>query len=563
MERQSLFEDIVQRITDLFQRHSSNMPPPEVDSSIEARRSMDDGLDIANGSSFAWYVDETSLESERIGKYREYDRMDTESVEIASALDIYADNATSGDRESGTIEVVSESAKVIEVLNEVKGRLKLDFALWSIAREMVKYGDCFEEVVVYPDFEVHRLKHLSPSEVKVKEDEWGRPDSEFPYEQMNETGETIAKFADWQILHFKIAKNRTSKYGVDGSLLYPLRKVFKQLAMIEDSLIIARLTRAQQRFAFMIDVSGIEPGEPTADYLRKVKNSMKKKRTIDPVTGRMDLKYNPLSAEEDIFLARRESNGSDVKVLQGASNLGQLADVEYFSKKLFAGLKVPKAWMGFEGETHARAVITELDVQFAKTIRRVQQSLIEGLQKLFDFVLLTRGIDPIANSYTIKLPVLSAIDELREWQMEVIKANVAVTYKNSLGISSEWVYRNLLELSDEDIEEIKKALEDDDALDNVRAAKAAEFAKPAVVVTGNAQGIIAPDANAQDVNAQDANKAAALAVAQQQEPATEALSARELRVMRYKLREELEALYDLLNWEVEAKTGTRLKDGNS
>jgi hypothetical protein len=539
------------------------MPPPEVDSSIEARRSMDDGLDIANGSSFAWYVDETSLESERIGKYREYDRMDTESVEIASALDIYADNATSGDRESGTIEVVSESAKVIEVLNEVKGRLKLDFALWSIAREMVKYGDCFEEVVVYPDFEVHRLKHLSPSEVKVKEDEWGRPDSEFPYEQMNETGETIAKFADWQILHFKIAKNRTSKYGVDGSLLYPLRKVFKQLAMIEDSLIIARLTRAQQRFAFMIDVSGIEPGEPTADYLRKVKNSMKKKRTIDPVTGRMDLKYNPLSAEEDIFLARRESNGSDVKVLQGASNLGQLADVEYFSKKLFAGLKVPKAWMGFEGETHARAVITELDVQFAKTIRRVQQSLIEGLQKLFDFVLLTRGIDPIANSYTIKLPVLSAIDELREWQMEVIKANVAVTYKNSLGISSEWVYRNLLELSDEDIEEIKKALEDDDALDNVRAAKAAEFAKPAVVVTGNAQGIIAPDANAQDVNAQDANKAAALAVAQQQEPATEALSARELRVMRYKLREELEALYDLLNWEVEAKTGTRLKDGNS
>lgn len=549
MEKRTLFEDIVQRLTDLFQRHPSNMPPPEVDSAIEVRRSGDDGVDVNKGSAFSWYSDETSLESKRSGKYKEYNRMDTESVEVSSALDIYADNATSGDRdENESIEIVSESEKVIEILNEVKRRLNLDFELWSIAREMVKYGDCFEEVVVYPDFEVHRLKHLPPDEVKVKEDRWGRPDPEHPFEQVDENGDTEAKFAPWQILHFKMGKDRDSSYGVDGSMLFPLRKVYKQLAMIEDSLVIARLTRAQQRFAFMIDVTGVEPGEPTADYLRKVKNSMKKKRTIDPVTGQMDLKYNPLSAEEDIFLAQREGSGSDVKVLQGASNLGQLADVEYFSKKLFAGLKVPKAWMGFEGETHARAVITELDVQFAKTIRRVQQALIEELRKLFNFVLLTRGLDPETNEYTVKLPVMSAIDELREWQMEMVKANLAKAYKD-LGISSEWVYRNLLELSDEDIEEIRNSIDDEEAMDNARAARAAELAKPAVVVaTGNPN----------DPNAPAGTEVPTVVTAPVKDPATEGLSAREIRMMRYRLGEELSSLYDLLDWELENKTGKGL-----
>ena len=122
--------------------------------------------------------DETSVENKRKLKYKEYERMDTESVEVASALDIYADNATSGDRDMNeTIEVVSESETVVEILNEVKDRLKLDLELWSIARQLVKYGDCFEELVVYPDLEVHRLKHLPPDEMRVIEDQWGRLDT--------------------------------------------------------------------------------------------------------------------------------------------------------------------------------------------------------------------------------------------------------------------------------------------------------------------------------------------------------------------------------------------------
>ena len=525
--RKGLFESIVQRLSDLFQRSPGGEEAPDTDSSIETRRSYDNSVDYGGGTSYAWYLDETSVENKRKLKYKEYERMDTESVEVASALDIYADNATSGDRDTNeTIEIVSESETVVEILNEVKDRLKLDFELWSIARQLVKYGDCFEELVVYPDLEVHRLKHLPPDEMRVIEDQWGRLDAKTPYQQVDDYGNTVAKFEKWQVIHFKLTKDRSSTYGVDGSILYPLRKVFKQLAMMEDSLVIARLTRAQQRFAFMIDVSGVEPGEATAEYLRKVKNSMRKKRTIDPRTGQMDLKYNPLSVEEDVFLARRDGSGSDVKVLEGASNLGQLADVEYFSKKLFAGLKVPKAWMGFEGDTHARAVITELDVQFAKTIRRIQQSLISGLRDLFDFVLVTRGIDPRENPYTLKLPILSTVDEMRQWELEKIKAEVATMYKNSLGISSEWIYRNLLDMTEEEIEEIKNELGDEEGLAYVQAN--------------------VPEPDSTEVIDTD-------------EEQLETLSPRELRVLRHRLKEELSALQELVEWEYEHKTNKKLR----
>jgi hypothetical protein len=525
--RKGLFEDIVQRLSDLFQRSSGGEGAPDTDSAIETRRSSDDSVDRGGGSAYAWYSDETSVENKRRLKYKEYERMDTESVEVASALDIYADNATSGDRDGNeTIEVVSESETVVEILNEVKNRLKLDFELWSIARQLVKYGDCFEELVVYPDLEVHRLKHLPPEEMTVVKDKWGRLDTKTPYQQVDYNGTTVAKFEKWQVIHFKLMKDRSNTYGVDGSMLYPLRKVFKQLAMIEDSLVIARLTRAQQRFAFMIDVNGVEPGEATAEYLRKVKNSMRKKRTIDPQTGQLDLKYNPLSVEEDLFLARRDGSGSDVKVLEGARNLGQLEDVEYFSKKLFAGLKVPKAWMGFEGDTHARAVITELDVQFAKTIRRVQQSLISGLRDLFDFVLVTRGIDPNENPYTLKLPIMSTVDEMRQWELEKIKAEVATVYKSSLGISGEWIYKNLLDMTDEEIEEIKNELGDEEGLAYVQA------------------GVPEPDSTE---------------VIDTDEEQLETLSPRELRVLRHKLKEELSALQELVEWEYEHKTSKKLR----
>lgn len=527
-KRVTLVEQIVQRVSNLFRRSAISQEYPDTDSATEVRRREDDAsAQSMLGGAYDWYLEETELGTSRLAKYREYELMDTEMVELSSALDIYADNATKGDRDKGeeVIEIVSEEERIKDVLEEVKKRLDLDSELWSIAREMVKYGDNFEEVVVYPDLEVHRLKHLPPETMRVVQDRWGRLDSEYPFEQVNEAGTVVAKLQNWQVLHFKMKKKRESRYGVDGSILFPIRKVYKQLAMMEDGMVIARLTRSPQRYGFLIDVDGIDPGQPTIDYLNKVRDMMKKRRTIDPTTGKMDLSYNPLSMEEDLFIGVRGNTRADVKVLQGEP-VGDMADIEYFHRKMFAGIKVPRAWIGFEADTRARSVITELDVQFARTVRRIQQILIAELRKLFDFVLLTRGFDPGALEYQIKLPILSTIDELREWEIAVIKASLAKMYKHDLNVSTRWVLTHLLDFSDEDLEEIMMDIEDPESIENLRV-------RAAVDAMGGYTGLPG-----------------------EEEEETEAvLLPRELQLVKFRLREHLDSLHDLLNWKHEHRTG--------
>ena len=445
--------------------------PPETDSSIETRKKFDaysgTGFGASTRNSGAWYDEKMQLDPKRISKYKDYDLMDNEDPELASALDIYADNATKGESETDTIiTIVSDNQAVVNVLEEVIEKTKLDSELWSIIRNLVKNGDEFEEVVAHLDGEIHRLKNLDHKHMVVIEDEWGRLDPEYPYVQKDDLDREVAKFKNWQVIHFQLDKDRGSKYGVDGSVLFPIRKLFKQLSMLEDSVVLARLTRAIQRYAYLVDTEGIEPGEPTLEYVEEVMSRMKKRRTINPKTGKMDLEYNPMSLEEDVFVSTKDGSNANVKVLQGSTNLGVLSDVEYFRDKKFAGVKVPKAYLSHEKDVRARAMITEQDVQFARTVRRVQMAVIKGLHKMFDFALMTRGIDPTTVEYEIQLPILSTIDELRLWQVKQLKANVSLILHRDLKISLHWILTHLLDYDEDDVKDIIKYLEDKDSIDN-------------------------------------------------------------------------------------------------
>lgn len=470
-KRLNFRENILRTIANTLAKYQTFDAPPRVDSAIQTRKN-----EIPKGSGYgaslsdntgAWYDEQMHLDPTRLAKYRDYDLMDTEDPEIASALDIYADNATKGESETDVvIKIISKEQKIVDILEEAIKRVHLNVTLWAIVRNIVKYGETFEEVIVYADKEVHKLKHLDEKTMVVVQDDWGRLDPKYPYIQKNEIDYTVAKFEPWQVLHFQLDKDRNSKYGVDGSVLFPIRKLYKQLAMIEDSLVLARLTRAIQRYAYLIDTEGIEPGTPTLEYLQEVMKGMKKRRTINPQTGKMDLEYNPMSMEEDIFVSTRQGSNANVKVLQGTTNLGQLADIEYFRNKKFAGVKVPKAYLSHEKDVRARSMITEQDIQFARTVRRIQLATIDGLKKLFDFILATRGIDPEKTEYEIHLPLLSTIDELRLWQIQQLKATVSSILHRDLNISLHWILTKLLEYDEEDVAEIIKHFEDKDSFDN-------------------------------------------------------------------------------------------------
>ena len=470
-EKLSFRENILRRIANTLARYQTHEDPPKKDSSIITRKNetpTGTGYGASTRNAGSWYDEKMHLDPTRLAKYRDFHLMDVEDPEISSALDIYADNATKGESETDTvIQIVSKDQRVVNVIEEVIDKTNLDTQLWSIIRGLVKNGDNFEEVVVTVDEgEIDRLKHLEAKTMVVVQDEWGRLDSKTPYVQKDDSDQIVAKFKNWQVIHFKLNKDRGSKYGVDGSVLFPIRKLYKQLSMIEDALVLARLTRAIQRYAYLVDTEGIEPGSPTLEYLDEVMDRMKKRRTIDPNTGKMDVEYNPMSMEEDIFVSTRDGSNANVKVLQGSTNLSQLADVEYFRNKKFAGVKVPKAYLSHEKDVRARAMITEQDVQFARTVRRIQLATIGGLKKLFDLALAIRGINPYAVEYEIHLPILSTIDELRLWQVKQIKANVSLMFKRDLNISLHWILKNLLEYDDDEIDEMIGYLEDKDSYDN-------------------------------------------------------------------------------------------------
>lgn len=522
-EKRRLSEQVVDRITTALQRMVGyEQAPPESDSSIEARKVHNDAIGPMVQGAWDWYEEAVYSEQSRRAKYRDYDMMDAEDPVLNSALDIYADNATKGDADDDVVvNIVSENEKVIEILTEVKDRLNLDTEAWSIARGLAKYGDNFEEIVVYPDLEVYKMKNLDADSMNVLTDRFGRLEEE-PYEQVrSDTGTVIASLKEWQVLHFRLRRDRQSDYGVDGSILAPIRKVYKQLAMMEDALVIARLTRAPQRYGFLIDVEGLEPGQPTIDYLNQAKDMMKKRRTIDPSTGKMDLKFNPLSMEEDLFVGVKSGSRADVKVLQGQANLGQMSDIEFFQNKLFAGLKVPKAYLGFERDVNAKATLTEQDVQFARSVRRIQLAMIEQYRKLFDFVLAVRGIKPSEADYSVVMPATSAVDELRRWQVEKVKVDVAKVLRREVGVSFRWVLSNLLELSDEDIEDIVSDYVEPESADNRMLTAIREYSMPPEMA--------------------------------------EEITDKELKLLKYKLSEEIEALKDLLDWKLEEDRGRGLQ----
>jgi len=457
-----LLEGIIDRITRAFDNATI---PSTYDTSLEVRKeyAYDPsafGLhgDKSGFSSYDWYAKEVRLAVFRRKVYEEYDMMDTESPEVCSAIDIYADNSTQGDVTTDDIvNIVTQDKRVAELFLILKKELGIDEDTWSIARNIAKYGESFEEIVIDENNNIVRLKNLDGRYVRRNEDKYGRLMNK-AFTQFREGTEVEeAEFEKWQLVHFRMRKNRNSKYG--SGILYPIRKVYKQLTMMEDALVIGRLTRAPQRYAYLVDTTGMTPAQ-SREHINEVKRDLRKRKTIDPITGRMNVTYNPMSQEEDIFVSVKNGSRADVKTLPGYINTS-MSDIEYFQNKLFSGIKVPKAYVGLERDSSSKATLTEQDVQFARSVRRVQCALQGGLKQVINLALILKGIAPSTVHYSLKFPLLSTIDELRKWQIYQLKVNIAATLKQAVNIPNRWIYRELLEMKEKDIEQLEAETEEE------------------------------------------------------------------------------------------------------
>ena len=437
------------------------------------------GYDLLQAYGYDVVSDYLKLEHDLLSRFADYEEMD-DYPELMTAIDIYADDATQTDMQLNKSIWLSSKDKDIERLgnNLFHKTLRADDDLWEIARTLVKYGNDYEELLVNEDG-VRGFNFLPPPTVRRVEGPHGELYG-FIQDFKGRTGyspaelqqviaaratmqqggamrdDKITALEDWEVVHFRLrGKHRRSVYG--HSALEPARWIWKRMMLLEDAALIYRLQRAPERYAFYVDVGDLPPREAMA-FVNKVRQQFKKRKFVNPSTGKLDLKHNVLSQDEDFFVpVRKGSESTRIEVL-GSPSWQHMDDIEYFRDKLFASIKVPKAYLGQE-EGVARAVLSSEDTRFARTILRVQRELRSGFSKTMRVHMAALGMNPAKAEYEVHMTTPSAVFELAQLEVRNARADLASRMREH--VSVHWVLANVFGMGDDEIKVIVAQREED------------------------------------------------------------------------------------------------------
>lgn len=277
-------------------------------------------------------------------RYGDFCQMES-TPEISSALDIYAEETCSSDDKGKVLHIYSENKRINELLEELfYDILNVDFNLAMWIRNLVKYGDMFLFNDISPEFGVINAYPIAISEIEREEGFDANDPMAVRFRWITQ-GNTVLE--NWQVSHFRLLGNDAFlPYG--SSVLESARRIWRQLILMEDAMLVYRVIRAPERRVFYIDVGNIPPAE-IENYMEQAVTSLKRQPAIDKTTGKMDYRYNPYAVDEDYYLAvRGGEGGTKIETLPGGVNATAIEDVEYIQKKLFAALKIPRAYLGYD-----------------------------------------------------------------------------------------------------------------------------------------------------------------------------------------------------------------------
>lgn len=355
-------------------------------------------------------------ETTRIGSYSDFESMEF-YPEISAALDIMMEEATTPNDKGKILNVYSDSARVKAILEDLFfHRLDIHTNLPMWTRNTCKYGDNFVYLNIDDKAGVIGARQMPNFEMERREgdlyDALAARGS--VHRQMNDDGDEYrnrvkfhwkgkdVEFNSWQIAHFRLlGDDRKLPYGT--SVLEKARRIWKQLLLSEDAMLIYRVTRAPERRVYKIFVGNIDD-QDVGPYVNEIANRFKRTPLIDPQTGQIDLRYNQLAYEQDFFIPVRDENAPNpIDTLPGAQNLDQIADIEYLQRKLFTALRVPKSFLGFEEAVGEGKNLALQDIRFSRTINRIQQAMLMELNKIAIIHLYMLGFHEDLDNFTLRL----------------------------------------------------------------------------------------------------------------------------------------------------------------
>ena len=394
---------------------------------------------------------------DRMARYSDFSEMES-TPEINSALDIYSEECVSPDVEGQVLHIYSENRMIKKHLEELfYDVLNIDFNLVMWVRNLCKYGDFFLFNDIHPEYGVINCFPIPIAEIE-REEGFDPDDPAAARFRWVTQGNRVLE--NWQVSHFRLLGNDAFlPYG--SSVLEGARRIWRQLILIEDAMLVYRVIRSPERRVFYIDVGNIPP-ENVADYLEQAQTSLKRNAVVDKNTGQVDLRYNPLSVDEDYFLpVRGGDTGTRIDTLAGGSNTTAIEDVEYIQKKLFAALKIPKAYLGYDEDIGAKATLAQEDIRFSRTIQRIQKTIISELNKIAMIHLYTHGYsEEDLMQFDLRLSNPSSIAQQQKLELIRTKFDIAGAAPEGL-LDREWIRKNILDLNDDDITRIELGREKD------------------------------------------------------------------------------------------------------
>jgi hypothetical protein len=382
--------------------------------------------------------------------------------EIGAALDIYAEESTTSNEDGHMLQIYSESKRIKSVLTDLFNNvLDINTSLPMWTRNTCKFGDNFVFLKLDPEKGIVGCNQLPNIEIERLEP--GSAEKASGYGELSSENDSLKfkwknkqmEFQPWEIAHFRIlGDDRKLPYGT--SLLEKARRIWKQLLLSEDAMLIYRTSRAPERRVFKVFVGNMDDNDVEA-YVQRVANKFKREQIVDSKTGNVDMRYNQMAVDQDYFVPVRDpGQASPIETLAGASNLGEIADIEYIQKKLVTALRIPKTFLGFEDVVGDGKTLSLQDIRFARTINRIQKCMISELNKIAIIHLFLLGFEDEISNFTLGLTNPSTQSDLLK--IDIWKEKIGL-YRDAVSdpgtgiapVSATWAKKHIFGFSDEEI----------------------------------------------------------------------------------------------------------------
>lgn len=369
------------------------------------------------------------------------------------------------DEKGRTLHVSSNNPKIKSVLEDLfYNTLNVEFNLRPWTRNLCKYGDVLFLNDVSPDYGVINVLPIPVNEIE-REEGYDPEDPMAVRFRWISLGNKILD--NWQITHMRLLGNDMYlPYG--SSVLEGARRIWRQLILIEDAMLVYRIVRSPERRVFYIDVGNTPPDE-IPNYIEQAKVALRSNQVIDNKSGRVDLRYNPVSVDEDFFIPTRGTeSGTKIDTLAGGQNTAAIEDVEYIQRKLFAALKIPKAYLGYEELLSSKATLAMIDIRFSRTINMIQRTVLSELNKIAIIHLYANGFsdDDLLN-FTLRMSNPSTVAQQQKLELFRTKFEIAGSVPEGL-LSRDWIRKNVIGLTEQEIIQIERELIDDAASASAR-----------------------------------------------------------------------------------------------